>query len=75
MSFPTPRARYDFDLGILAMNILRMIKLFGWESKMQDRISEKREDELVWLWKRELLDLVNGNLKYVYLFREPLNDI
>lgn len=57
------------------MNMLRMIKLFGWESKMQDRISEKREDELVWLWKRELLDLVNGNLKYVYLFREPLNDI
>ncbi|EKM83611.1 hypothetical protein AGABI1DRAFT_66408 [Agaricus bisporus var. burnettii JB137-S8] len=56
-----------------AMNMLRMIKLFGWESKMQDRISEKREDELVWLWKRELLDLVNGNLNSAFLKYAPLN--
>ncbi|TCD68042.1 hypothetical protein EIP91_011586 [Steccherinum ochraceum] len=28
------------------MNIIRMIKLFGWESKMGDRIAKTREDEL-----------------------------
>jgi hypothetical protein len=52
-----------------------MIKLFGWEMKMQDRISEKREEELVWIWKRQLLDLVNGNIKYVYSPHDALNDI
>lgn len=57
------------------MNMLRMIKLFGWEMKMQDRISEKREEELVWIWKRQLLDLVNGNIKYVYSPHDALNDI
>jgi len=45
------------------MNVLRMIKLFGWEKKMNEKVDEKREEELTWLWKRQLLDLLNGNLK------------
>ncbi|KAF9455005.1 hypothetical protein P691DRAFT_813919 [Macrolepiota fuliginosa MF-IS2] len=48
-----------------AMNVLRMIKLFGWESNMDERIAEKREEELVWLWKRQILDLINGNLNFI----------
>ena len=28
-----------------------MIKLFGWERKISDRIGEKRNIELDWLWK------------------------
>lgn len=28
-----------------------MIKLFGWEKRMSDRIKENRENELVWLWR------------------------
>jgi hypothetical protein len=40
-----------------------MIKLFGWEPKVDKQIAEKREDELKWLWKRRLLDLLNNNVK------------
>ncbi|KAF7353853.1 P-loop containing nucleoside triphosphate hydrolase protein [Mycena venus] len=39
------------------MSLLRMIKLFAWEKKTQDRISEAREDELKWLWKSKALQL------------------
>ncbi|KAG5648265.1 hypothetical protein DXG03_006224 [Asterophora parasitica] len=45
------------------MNVLRMIKLFGWETKMNEKVAEKRDKELVWIWKRQILDLINGNLK------------
>ncbi|KAF8213492.1 hypothetical protein K438DRAFT_1956873 [Mycena galopus ATCC 62051] len=37
------------------MNVLRMIKC---------RVAEKREEELNWLWKRQLLDLLNGTLNF-----------
>ncbi|TFK46964.1 multidrug resistance-associated ABC transporter [Heliocybe sulcata] len=47
------------------MNVLRMIKLFGWERKMSERLSEKREEELKLLWKRQLLGLLNGNINYI----------
>lgn len=32
---------------------------------MGDRIAEKREQELIWIKKRQFLDLLNGSLKYV----------
>ncbi|KAF9243737.1 hypothetical protein BU15DRAFT_59613 [Melanogaster broomeanus] len=44
------------------MNVLRMVKLFGWEKKMGERISEKREVELLLTWKLKLLELVNNNI-------------
>ncbi|KAH7930564.1 hypothetical protein BV22DRAFT_1124835 [Leucogyrophana mollusca] len=47
------------------MNVLRMVKLFGWENKMDKKITEKREKELVWTWKQKLLELVNNNLNFV----------
>lgn len=50
----------------LAMNVLRMVKLFGWEKKMNDRIAVKREEELVWIKRRQFLDLLNGMLKYAF---------
>ena len=40
-----------------------MIKFFAWESKMEERIKDKRADELEWIRKRRMLDLVNGILK------------
>ncbi|KAJ6574743.1 P-loop containing nucleoside triphosphate hydrolase protein [Mycena capillaripes] len=46
------------------MNVLRMIKLFGWERQMNKRVAEKREEELNWLWKRQILDLLNGTLNF-----------
>ncbi|KAJ7457047.1 P-loop containing nucleoside triphosphate hydrolase protein [Mycena latifolia] len=44
----------------LAINVLRMVKLFGWESKMSADVAGKRQVELAYLWKRKVLDLVNG---------------
>ncbi|KAJ7770817.1 hypothetical protein DFH07DRAFT_1057900 [Mycena maculata] len=46
------------------MNVLRMIKLFGWERQMNERVAEKREEELGWIWKRQMLDLLNGTLNF-----------
>ncbi|KAJ7148957.1 hypothetical protein C8R43DRAFT_1088261 [Mycena crocata] len=51
-----------------AVNVLRMIKLFGWEGKMNDRIAEKRDAELVWIRKRRILDLFSNLIKYVCWF-------
>ncbi|KAF7305977.1 ATP-binding cassette transporter [Mycena chlorophos] len=42
------------------MNVLRMVKMFGWEKKMEARISEKRDDELQQLWWRRMLDLLSN---------------
>jgi hypothetical protein len=42
-----------------------MVKFFGWESKMSAEVAKKRKIELVCLWKRKVLDLVNGCLKWV----------
>ncbi|EIW86373.1 hypothetical protein CONPUDRAFT_78742 [Coniophora puteana RWD-64-598 SS2] len=47
------------------MNVLRMIKLFGWESRMDEKISEKREDELIFTWRQKVLELVNNNLNFI----------
>ncbi|KAF9243735.1 hypothetical protein BU15DRAFT_71860 [Melanogaster broomeanus] len=47
------------------MNVLRMVKLFGWEKKMGERISEKREVELVLTWKLKILELVNNNMNNI----------
>ena len=46
------------------MNVIRMIKLFGWEPRVSAQLSEKREEELELVKKNKLLDLVNNNLKY-----------
>jgi hypothetical protein len=45
------------------MNILRMIKQFAWEPKVNEKVIEKREDELLWTKKRQLLQLLNMNTK------------
>ena len=45
------------------MNILRMVKLFGWEKKMENRIREKREEELALVWKRDILGVINDTVK------------
>jgi hypothetical protein len=47
------------------MSILRMIKLFGWEPKIAERLAEKREQELRYIKIRQILGLINGNIKYV----------
>ena len=50
-------------MKLIAMNALRMIKLFGWESRVKDQISEKREEELTYIWQRKLIGLANNMIK------------
>ncbi|KZT67587.1 P-loop containing nucleoside triphosphate hydrolase protein [Daedalea quercina L-15889] len=47
-----------------SMNVIRMIKLFGWEPRVKQQLEEKREDELYYQWKYRLLGLINGCLNY-----------
>ncbi|KAJ7931122.1 hypothetical protein B0H13DRAFT_2228071 [Mycena leptocephala] len=47
------------------MNVLRMIKMFGWEKQMDVRIADKREEELKKLWRRRLLDMASVLLNYL----------
>ncbi|KAF9029722.1 hypothetical protein BDZ89DRAFT_1065204 [Hymenopellis radicata] len=47
------------------LNVLRMIKLFGWEAKMDGKLASKREEELIWIRKRQILDLVNYILNLI----------
>ncbi|THH12876.1 hypothetical protein EW146_g7283 [Bondarzewia mesenterica] len=47
------------------MNVLRMIKLFGWEPKINERVAEKRDDELRFVKRRQLLNLLNNNLNFI----------
>jgi len=35
----------------IAVGVLRMVKLFGWEKKMSATLKDKREEELSWIWK------------------------
>ena len=49
----------------IAMAILRMIKMFGWEPKIAERLAEKREQELQYIKIRQILNLINGNIKWV----------
>lgn len=57
-----PNLSYEYFTD---MNVLRMIKLFAWEGKVSQRMYEKREDELLWTKKRQILQLLNMNAKLV----------
>ena len=53
----------DVDRFDAAMSVIRMIKLFGWEPKVADQIASKREDELSFIRKYKILELINANVK------------
>ncbi|KAJ3903538.1 hypothetical protein F5879DRAFT_922989, partial [Lentinula edodes] len=48
-----------------ALSVLRMVKFFGWESLMGDRIKDAREEELVYVKKLRLLELASGLSNHV----------
>ncbi|KAG8879706.1 hypothetical protein FRB97_001503 [Tulasnella sp. 331] len=48
-----------------SISMIRMIKLFAWESKIEKQITEKREEELFYVKKRQLLNLFNMNLNTI----------
>ncbi|KAF7306575.1 ATP-binding cassette transporter [Mycena indigotica] len=55
------------------MSVLRTVKLLGWERQMKDRINVKREEELIWIWKRQMLQLLDGNVQFIIPITTILN--
>ncbi|KAF9650725.1 multidrug resistance-associated ABC transporter [Thelephora ganbajun] len=47
------------------MNVIRMVKLFGWEKKMDEKIAQKREEELYYQKKRLFLEILNGMVNFL----------
>ncbi|KAJ7211367.1 hypothetical protein GGX14DRAFT_534690 [Mycena pura] len=54
------------------MNVMRMIKLFGWEEKMLGRVNEKREAELHWIFRREIFEWVANTVKSTAIMKREL---
>ncbi|KAF8958075.1 multidrug resistance-associated ABC transporter [Flammula alnicola] len=48
-----------------AINVIRMVKLFGWEHKMSERLQEKREEELRLIWKTKFLNYVSAMMGFI----------
>jgi hypothetical protein len=61
------------------MSVMRMIKMFGWESGMRQRIAEKRDVELSWIRRSKLVELAIRNIKSVMVLpgfeRRALTDL
>ena len=55
----------DVDVLPAVMAVIRMVKLFGWEHRLAERVSRKRDEELTWIRARELVKLANSLVKYV----------
>lgn len=55
----------NIEYGQSAINVIRMIKLFGWEPRVADRLKSRREDELMSIRKYKMLELLNNTIKYV----------
>ncbi|PCH35560.1 multidrug resistance-associated ABC transporter [Wolfiporia cocos MD-104 SS10] len=47
------------------INVIRMIKLFGWEKRLSDRLREKRAEELHWIKRSKLLEIANPILNVI----------
>ncbi|RDB25958.1 ATP-binding cassette transporter abc4 [Hypsizygus marmoreus] len=47
------------------MGVIRMVKVFAWERDVKRNVAEKRQEELVLVRCRQLLDLINNNIKYL----------
>ncbi|KAF4617299.1 hypothetical protein D9613_006273 [Agrocybe pediades] len=46
------------------VGVLRMVKLFGWEKKMTETLGEKRNEELKWIWKDKMYNLLNNIVNF-----------
>ena len=44
------------------LNVIRMIKMFGWERRIAERVAYKRAEELHWLRRSELVELLNNSV-------------
>jgi hypothetical protein len=49
-----------------------MVKAFGWEQKMSERVAEKRTEEVKWIRALGLADLLNNIIKYGFVCPDSL---
>ncbi|KAJ3747371.1 multidrug resistance-associated ABC transporter [Lentinula detonsa] len=47
-----------------ALSVIRMVKLFGWETRLRAQIAEKRDDELSFARKSKLFDVLNAHVNF-----------
>ncbi|KAL1726027.1 P-loop containing nucleoside triphosphate hydrolase protein [Schizophyllum commune] len=47
------------------LGVVRMLKLFGWERKMKDKISQQRDDELKYLLRRRIVEKSSEVIVYI----------
>ncbi|KAJ7773843.1 hypothetical protein B0H16DRAFT_1510188 [Mycena metata] len=47
------------------MNVMRMTKMFGWQKQMHEKMAQKREEELTWIWRRKMLYTATGTVNFV----------
>ncbi|PCH35585.1 hypothetical protein WOLCODRAFT_107550 [Wolfiporia cocos MD-104 SS10] len=47
------------------MTVIRMVKLFGWEGRLSQQLDGKRDEEISWIKKSKLWELLNNNLNHV----------
>ena len=58
---------------LTGMNVIRMIKLFGWEPRIIKQLNEKRDEELVSIRRNRLLGMMNNLCKCVFVYLRPGN--
>ncbi|KAG9028739.1 hypothetical protein FS837_003797, partial [Tulasnella sp. UAMH 9824] len=46
------------------LGVIRMVKLFGWERKIEAQINEKRDAELKFIRKKQMVQLLSNNVNY-----------
>ncbi|KAF9645156.1 hypothetical protein BDM02DRAFT_3189933 [Thelephora ganbajun] len=46
------------------MNVIRMVKVFGWEKHIDEKIAAKREEELAYQRKRIILEIISNILNF-----------
>ena len=52
-----------FVMSRVAINVIRMIKLFGWEPRIAKQLNQKREEELVAIRRNRMLSMLNNLCK------------
>ena len=50
------------------MNVIRMIKLFGWEPRIKEQLLQKRAEELAYVKKSKIIKMVTGYVTYESIF-------
>ncbi|KZS96535.1 P-loop containing nucleoside triphosphate hydrolase protein [Sistotremastrum niveocremeum HHB9708] len=62
IKFQKDKMKKVYPLTTAVMNVIRMIKLFAWESKVEEQIAEKRNEELKYHLRNEMTEIATWSL-------------